>query len=412
MKFLRDAFDGIKPDFMPGGKREKWYPVFETIETFFFTPDHVTTSGSHFRDGVDIKRLMTVVVLALFPALLFGMYNIGYFHFEQLLQLGQIEGYTFMEAFLFGLTKMLPIIIVSYAVGLGIEFIFAMFYGHGIHEGYFVTGMLIPLIVPVDLPLWMLAVSIVFGVVIGKEIFGGTGMNILNPALVVRAFLFFAYPTYMSGDAVWVADAMNVDGMSGATILGQLGTGMADPGLYVAGNLVNNYSVLDMFYGFIPGSIGETSVLAILIGAVIILFSGVGSWRIMLSAVIGGVIMSFLFMLWGDSLTSTDTLFSLKPLMDFGWKHLLVGGFAFGIVFMATDPVSGAQTNTGKWIYGFFIGFLSILLRVLNGFPEAVMLVILLMNVFAPTIDHYVVQASVKRRNKRVEDKIKKALSA
>ncbi|MEN8137985.1 MAG: NADH:ubiquinone reductase (Na(+)-transporting) subunit B [Bacteroidota bacterium] len=399
MKFLRDAFDGIKPDFMPGGKREKFYPVFETIETFFFTPDHVTTSGSHIRDGVDIKRLMTVVVLALFPALFFGMYNIGYFHFEQLVALGQQDSYTFMEAFLFGLWKLLPIIIVSYAVGLGVEFIFAMFYGHGIHEGYFVTGMLIPLIVPVDLPLWMLAVAIVFGVVIGKEIFGGTGMNILNPALVVRAFLFFAYPTFMSGDKVWVAGASEVDGMSGATILGQLGSG-GDAALQV-GSVNHVYSVMDMFVGLIPGSIGETSTIAILIGAVMLLLSGVASWRIILSGIIGGTVMSFLFQLWGAN-----------PLMDFGWKHMLVGGFAFGLVFMATDPVSATQTNTGKWIYGFLIGFLSILLRVLNGFPEAVMLVILLLNVFAPTIDHYVVQASVKRRNKRVEDKIKKALSA
>jgi Na+-transporting NADH:ubiquinone oxidoreductase subunit B len=289
---------------------------------------------------------------------------------------------------------MLPIIIVSYGVGLGVEFIFAMFYGHSIHEGYFVTGMLIPLIVPVDLPLWMLAVAIVFGVVIGKEIFGGTGMNILNPALVVRAFLFFAYPTFMSGDEVWVAGASEIDGMSGATILGQLGSG-------AEAVVSSSYSVMDMFIGFIPGSIGETSTIAILIGAVMLLLSGVASWRIMLSGTIGAVIMSALFILWGAN-----------PLMDFGFNHLLVGGFAFGLVFMATDPVSATQTNTGKWIYGFLIGFLSILLRVLNGFPEAVMLVILLLNVFAPTIDHYVVQASVKRRNKRVEDKIKKALSA
>jgi Na+-transporting NADH:ubiquinone oxidoreductase subunit B len=410
MKFLRDALDGIKPNFTSGGKWEKWNPVFETFETFLFTPDHVTTSGAHIRDGVDVKRLMTVVVLALFPALFFGMYNIGYFHFEQLVALGTQDSYTFMEAFLFGLWKMLPIIIVSYGVGLGVEFIFAMFYGHSIHEGYFVTGMLIPLIVPVDLPLWMLAVAIVFGVVIGKEIFGGTGMNILNPALVVRAFLFFAYPTYMSGDKVWVAGASEVDGMSGATILGQLGSGQ-EAALHV-GATSHAYSVMDMFVGFIPGSIGETSTLAILIGAVLLLASGVASWRIILSGVIGASIMSALFMLWGGALTDASALISLKPLMDFGFKHLLVGGFAFGLVFMATDPVSAAQTNTGKWIYGFFIGFLSILLRVMNGFPEAVMLVILLLNVFAPTIDHYVVQANVKRRKKRVEDRIKKALSA
>ena len=405
MKFLRDALDGIKPNFISGGKWEKWNPVFETFETFLFTPDHVTTSGSHIRDGVDIKRLMTVVVLALFPALFFGMYNIGYFHFEQLVAIGQLPSYTFMEAFLFGLWKMLPIIIVSYGVGLGVEFIFAMFYGHSIHEGYFVTGMLIPLIVPVDLPLWMLAVAIVFGVVIGKEIFGGTGMNILNPALVVRAFLFFAYPTFMSGDKVWVAGASEIDGMSGATILGQLGSG-------AEAVVAQSYSVMDMFIGLIPGSIGETSTLAILIGAVVLLLSGVASWRIMLSGVIGAGIMSALFLLWGGALTDASALHGLKPLMDFGFNHLLVGGFAFGLVFMATDPVSATQTNTGKWIYGFLIGFLSILLRVLNGFPEAVMLVILLLNVFAPTIDHYVVQASVKRRNKRVEDRIKKALSA
>jgi len=398
MKFLRDALDGIKPNFISGGKWEKWNPVFETFETFLFTPDHVTTSGSHIRDGVDVKRLMTVVVLALMPALFFGMYHIGYFHFEQLVALGQQDSYTFMEAFLFGLWKMLPIILVSYGVGLGIEFIFAMFYGHSIHEGYFVTGMLIPLIVPVDLPLWMLAVAIVFGVVIGKEIFGGTGMNILNPALVVRAFLFFAYPTYMSGDKVWVAGASEIDGMSGATILGQLGSG-AEAVFPTAGGAA--YSVMDMFIGLIPGSIGETSTIAILIGAAMLLLSGVASWRIILSGTIGAVAMSGLFILWGAN-----------PLMDFGFNHLLVGGFAFGLVFMATDPVSASQTNTGKWIYGFLIGFLSILLRVLNGFPEAVMLVILLLNVFAPTIDHYVVQANVKRRNKRIEERIKKALSA
>lgn len=390
MKFLRNSLDGIKPNFAPGGKWERWNPVFETFETFLFTPDHVTTSGSHIRDGVDIKRLMTVVVLALLPALFFGMYNIGYFHFEQLVALGEQSSYTFMEAFLFGLWKMLPIILVSYAVGLGVEFIFAMFYGHSIHEGYFVTGMLIPLIVPVDLPLWMLAVSIVFGVVIGKEIFGGTGMNILNPALVVRAFLFFAYPPFMSGDKVWVAGASTIDGMSGATILGQLGSG-ADAALQV-GTLNHTYSIMDMFVGFIPGSIGETSTFAILIGAFILIVSSVASWRIIFSGFLGAVAMSLLFMVWGAN-----------PLMDFGLKHLLVGGFAFGLVFMATDPVSAAQTNTGKWIYGFLIGFLSILLRVLNGFPEAVMLVILLLNVFAPTIDHYVVQANVKRRNKRLE---------
>ncbi|MCK5906181.1 MAG: RnfABCDGE type electron transport complex subunit D, partial [Flavobacteriales bacterium] len=301
MKFLRDALDGIKPNFISGGKWEKWNPVFETFETFLFTPDHVTTSGSHIRDGVDIKRLMTVVVLALFPALFFGMYNIGYFHFEQLVAIGQLPSYTFMEAFLFGLWKMLPIIIVSYGVGLGVEFIFAMFYGHSIHEGYFVTGMLIPLIVPVDLPLWMLAVAIVFGVVIGKEIFGGTGMNILNPALVVRAFLFFAYPTFMSGDKVWVAGASEIDGMSGATILGQLGSG-------AEAVVAQSYSVMDMFIGLIPGSIGETSTLAILIGAVVLLLSGVASWRIMLSGVIGAGIMSALFLLWGGALTDASAL--------------------------------------------------------------------------------------------------------
>lgn len=376
MKFLRDKIDQIKKPFGKGQKLEKYAPAVNALDTFLYVPNHTTKHGAHIRDAVDLKRTMITVVVALLPALVFGIWNAGY---QSLSQIQEVV--PFMDAFMHGLWKVLPMIAVSYGVGLAIEFAFAIFRGHEVNEGYLVTGLLIPMIMPVDLPLWMLALSVIFAVLIGKEAFGGTGMNILNPALTARAFAFFAYPTWMSGDKVWVSDAYTTDAISGETILGSL-----------AANESVSYSLMDMFNGFIPGSISETSVLMILIGALVLIVTGVGSWRIIVSGFIGAAVMAFLFELWGAN-----------SLMQFGLNHLLVGGLAFGIVFMATDPVTGAQTNRGKWIYGFLIGFLSIMIRVFNpAYPEGVMLAILLMNVFAPTIDHYVVEGNVKRRKKRL----------
>jgi len=385
MNFLRKQLDKIKPHFDKGGRYEKFAPAFSGIDTFLFVPNHTTKKGAHIRDGVDLKRVMITVVIALLPALFFGMWNIGYQHFSQIAN----SDMSFMALFIYGALKMLPMILVSYGVGLGIEFAFAIYRGHEVNEGYLVTGLLIPMIMPIDLPLWMLAVSVVFAVVIGKEAFGGTGMNILNPALVARAFALFSYTGFMSGDQIWVTDAA-VDGLSGETILGTL-----------ALNKETSTSVLDMFMGYMPGSIGETSVLMILVGAAILLFTGIASWRIMISSVIGAAFVGFVFNLIGSD---TNALF------NFPWyQHLLVGGFAFGMVFMATDPVSAAQTNKGKWIYGFLIGVFAILIRVVNPtLPEGVMMAILLMNVFAPTIDHYVIQSNVKRRQKRLT-KLQKA---
>lgn len=378
MNFIRKNLDKIKKPFEKGGKFEKFYPAFYAFETFLFVPNHTTKSGSHIRDAVDLKRTMVTVIIALIPALLYGIYNTGYQYF---IQTG-LE-FTFLDSFLHGLYKILPMIIVSYVVGLSIEFGFAVYRGHPVNEGYLVTGLLIPMIMPVDMPLWMLAISVIFAVLIGKEAFGGTGMNILNPALTARAFAFFAYPTYMSGDKVWVSEASNIDAISGETILGAL-----------AGGQNIDYSSMQMFWGSIPGSVAETSVLFVLIGAALLLYTGVGSWRIMLSSIIGASLVGFLFNLWGAN-----------DLMSFEWyNHLIVGGFAFGIVFMATDPVSAAQTQRGKWIYGFLIGALCILIRVFNpAYPEGVMLAILLMNVFAPTIDHYVIQSNINKRKKRWE---------
>ena len=384
MKFLRKKLDKIKPLFDKGGKYEKYAPAFYGIDTFLFTPNHTTKTGAHIRDGNDLKRLMIVVVIALLPALFFGMWNVGYQHFSQITG----SDMSFLHLFIYGALKMTPMIIVSYAVGLGIEFGFAIFRGHEVNEGYLVTGMLIPMIMPIDMPLWMLAVAVVFAVIIGKEAFGGTGMNILNPALVARAFALFSYTGFMSGDKIWVTDA-TVDGLSGETILGTLALGKE-----------TTTSVMDMFMGYMPGSVGETSVLMILIGAAILLFTGVASWRIMLSSVIGASLMGLIFNAFGSE---------TNALINFPWyQHLLIGGFAFGMVFMATDPVSSAQTNKGKWIYGFLIGVFAILIRVVNPtLPEGVMMAILLMNVFAPTIDHYVIQGNIKRRQKRL--KLKKA---
>ena len=376
MNFLRNQLDKIKPHFDKGGKFEKYAPAFNGIDTFLFVPNHTTKFGAHIRDGIDLKRVMITVVIALLPALIFGMWNIGYQNMG--------DGQGFMDYFIFGAIRFLPMIIVSYGVGLGIEFAYAVFRGHDVNEGYLVTGLLIPMIMPIDLPLWMLAVSVVFAVILGKEAFGGTGMNILNPALVARAFALFSYAPYMSGNTVWVADSV-ADGVSGETILGSL-----------AGGTTPEYGWFDMFMGYIPGSVGETSVLMILIGAALLLFAGIASWRVMISCLLGASLMGLLFNAIGSE---------TNELLNFPWwQHLLAGGFAFGLVFMATDPVSAAQTTKGKWIYGFLIGVFAILIRVVNPtLPEGMMMAILLMNVFAPTIDHYVIEGNVKRRKKRLQ---------
>jgi Na+-transporting NADH:ubiquinone oxidoreductase subunit B len=381
MEWIRQKLDKFKEPFAKGKKLEKYSPAINALDTFLFTPNHTTRKGAHVRDAVDLKRVMITVVIALLPVLLFSMWNVGYQYLKQI----QPE-VDFWDAFGHGALEILPMIVVSYAVGLGIEFAFAIFRGHEVNEGYLVTGLLIPMIMPVGLPLWMLAISVVFAVIIGKEAFGGTGMNILNPALTARAFAFFAYPTYMSGNQVWVMNAANVDGVSGETILGTLAAGQPV-----------EYTTMDMFWGMIPGSVSETSAALCLLGALFLIFTKVGSWRIMLSAVVGASVMGLIFNalpamgLEGNSLT------------NFPWyNHLLAGGLAFGIVYMATDPVSAAQTYKGKWVYGFLIGFLSVMIRVFNpAYPEGVMLAILLMNVFAPTIDHYVIQGNIKRRVKR-----------
>ena len=386
---------------------KKMAPAFAAFHTFLFTPDETTHSGAHVRGADDLKRTMNMVILALVPVLLFSMFNAGYQHFAAIdaannvsRELSIWENFLTWDNFWIGIIKVLPLVVVSYGVGLGVEFIFAIIKGHEVEEGYLVTGMLVPLIVPIDTPLWMLAISVIFGVVIGKEVFGGTGMNILNPALTIRAFLFFAYPTWMSGDKVWVYEAVEragtADAISGETVLGAL----------AQNNLAElNYSVSDMFFGFIPGSVGETSTFLILLGGLFLVFSKIASWRIMLSAVIGSLVMGYIFNIIVDMGIITGSS-SFYGLMSFEyWQHLLVGGLAFGIVYMATDPVTGSQTNRGKWVYGFLIGFLSVMIRVFNpAYPEGVFLAILLMNVFAPTIDHYVVKANIKKRLKRLKN--------
>ena len=376
MEFLRNRLDTLKKPFAKGEKLEKFAPAINAFDTFLFVPNHTTQKGAHIRDAVDLKRTMVTVIIALLPALVYGIYNTGYQYYSQ-----TGETFTFLDAFIHGAWKIVPMIAVSYIVGLAIEFAFAIYRGHEVNEGYLVTGLLIPMIMPVDIPLWMVALSVAFAVLIAKEAFGGTGMNILNPALTARAFAFFAYPTYMSGNKVWVSEAGAVDGISGETILGTL----------AAGGQVN-YSMFDMFQGAIPGSIAETSTLWVLAGALVLIATGVASWRIMVGGVLGAALVGFLFNLWGAN-----------ALMSFSWmNHLVVGGFAFGIVFMATDPVSAAQTQKGKWIYGFLVGVFCILIRVFNpAYPEGVMLAILLMNVFAPTIDHYVVEGNISKRKKR-----------
>ena len=389
MKAIRNWFDKQKPALEKGGKFHKFKSGLGAIETFLFVPNHTTKQGTHIRDYVDLKRTMSVVILALIPTLLFGMYNVGYQHFTATGQ--QIS---FWPVFIFGLLKVLPIVIVSYVVGLGIEIAAAQMRGHQVNEGYLVTGMLIPLVLPVTTPLWMVAIAVAFSVVFAKEVFGGTGMNIWNPALVARAFLFFAYPSQMSGDTVWVSlgDKAIIDGFSGATPLSQAAAAAAKPIAEVASNHGISYSIMDMFLGFIPGSIGETSKLAILIGAAILLLTRIGSWKIMLSTILGGLFMGTIM-----------NIFAVNSYMTVPvWQHLIMGGFLFGAVFMVTDPVSGAQTSRGKWIYGFLIGIFAIMIRVVNpAYPEGIMLAILIMNMFAPLIDYYVVQGNIKRRLKR-----------
>ena len=388
MNGLRNFVDKIKPTFEKGGKLGFLHSTFDAFETFLFVPNTVTRRGAHVRDCVDLKRVMIMVVIALVPAMLFGIWNTGYQH-----SLAFGLNWGFWNIVLYGLVKVLPLYIVSYLVGLGIEFVSAQIQGHEVNEGYLVSGMLIPLIVPVDVPLWMLAIAVAFAVIIGKEVFGGTGMNIWNPALLTRAFLFFSYPSKMSGETIWtggVTRFMNegvafqagnglVDGFSGATPL-------ANPTL---ANLEPQF--MDMVLGTIPGSVGETSVIAILIGAFILIWTGVASWKIMLSSVIGGLAIGYL----GYAAGATDL-----P----GYYQLVMGGFLFGTVFMATDPVTSAQTECGKWIYGFLVGALAVTVRIWNpGYPEGMMLAILLMNTFAPLIDHYVVEGSIKRRAKKVK---------
>lgn len=378
-------------------KGTKMAPAFNALHTFLYLPNETTHNGTHIKAADDLKRTMNTVILALVPCLLFGMFNAGYQHY---LALGEPVDFLSWDSLYIGIIKVLPLVVVSYGVGLAIEFLFAVIKGHEVEEGYLVTGMLVPLIVPIDLPLWMLAVAVAFGVVIGKEVFGGTGMNILNPALTVRAFLFFAYPTWMSGDKVWVHGAVEragtADAISGETILGSY-----------AQNQEVVYSLSDMFFGFIPGSIGETSKLLIILGGLFLIFTKVGSWRIMLSTVIGALVMGLIFNGVVDVgwIGETSKFYGLMSVPF--WQHLIIGSILFGAVYMATDPVTASQTNKGKWIYGFLIGFISIMIRVFNpAYPEGVFLAILLMNVFAPTIDHYVIQANVKKRMKRLKPNV------
>jgi Na+-transporting NADH:ubiquinone oxidoreductase subunit B len=397
VKFLENIVHKMEPKFAKGSKLEKWHPVFESFSTLAFTPNIVTKKGSHIRDGVDLKRTMMTVIIALIPCLLFGIYNAG--HWEMVAETGNRDLVFWADQgakIMAGLAIVLPLIVVSYGVGLTVEFIFGIIKGHSLHEGFLVSGMLIPLVMPADVPLWMVAVATVFAVVIGKEIFGGTGMNIVNVALTARAFLFFAYPTSMSGDKVWMAgQEANVDGFTGSTALGDLASFMSDKPVFE--NLdayTNSYSFYDSMIGMIPGSIGETSVIAILIGAAILLVTGVGSFRIMASFFIGGYLMGLgLNAVGGNAFLDLPAHF-----------HLAIGGFAFGAVFMATDPVTAAQTANGKIIYGLFGGIIAVLIRVLNpAYPEGVMLAILFMNIMAPIIDHYVVQGNIKRRLKRLK---------
>ena len=385
MSALRNYLNKIKPNFEKDGKLHAFHSLFDGFETFLYVPNKTAKNGVHIHDAIDSKRIMSMVVLALMPALLFGMYNVGY---QNYLAAGTLADASFLSIFFFGFLAVLPKILVSYIVGLGIEFAWAQWKGEEIQEGFLVSGILIPMIIPVNCPLWILAIAVAFAVIIGKEIFGGTGMNIFNPALICRAFLFFAYPSMMSGDKVWVADETIfglgnnlVDGFTQATPLAEVGLGVnpVDTGT----------SLCDMICGFIPGSIGETSVIAIALGACLLLITGIASWKTMLSVFVGGTLMALIFTATGSTVIPW-------------YEHLVLGGFAFGAVFMATDPVTSARTETGKWIYGLLIGVMAIVIRVMNpGYPEGMMLAILLMNMFAPTIDHFVVERNISKRMKR-----------
>jgi Na+-transporting NADH:ubiquinone oxidoreductase subunit B len=405
MKALRKLLDKQHKLFAKGGKLEKLYPLYEAGDTFVFTPGTVTKGPSHVRDALDLKRMMIMVVVALVPAVLAGVYNVGYQAHKAIAggalplddwQTGlyaKLVGETFDPANIFacllhGSLYYLPVLLVTFLVGGNAEAVFSIIRKHDINEGFLVTGMLFPLILPPTIPLWQVAMGILFGVIVGKEIFGGTGMNFLNPALTARAFLFFAYPAQISGDKVWIAAQTGADGYSGATWLARAAE--SGPAAFVPGQI----TWLDAFLGRIPGSIGETSTLACLIGAVILIATGIGSWRIMAGVVGGSFVAATLL-----NLVASTT----NPLLHvpFYW-HIVLGGWAFGAVFMATDPVSAAHTNTGRWIYGFFIGLLAILIRVVNpAYPEGMMLAILFMNLFAAFIDHFVVQANIKRRRAR-----------
>ena len=387
-------------------KGTKMAPAFNALHTFLYLPNEITHSGSHVRAADDLKRTMNMVIMALVPCLIFGIFNAGYQHNLQTMPeitkaMSFFSGeFWNLDNFSVGAWKVIPLVLVSYGVGLAVEFLFAVIKGHEVEEGYLVTGMLVPLIVPVDIPLWMLSVAVIFGVVIGKEVFGGTGMNILNPALTIRAFLFFAYPTWMSGDKVWVTGAVDTvgqpDAITGETILGSLAQGKGYMDL----------SMMDQFLGFIPGSVGETSKILIIIGALILIFSKIGSWRIIFSTLVGALTMGLIFngVVAAEWIGESSKFYGLMNVPF--WQHLIIGSILFGAVYMATDPVTASQTNKGKWIYGFLIGFISIMIRVFNpAYPEGVFLAILLMNVFAPTIDHYVLQGNIKRRAKRLKVK-------
>ena len=381
MSALRNYLNKIKPNFEPEGKLHAFRSIFDGFETFLYVPNTTAKTGVNIHDAIDSKRIMSMVVIALMPAMLFGMYNVGY---QNYLAAGTLANASFFEVFFYGFLAVLPKILVSYIVGLGIEFAWAQWKGEEIQEGYLVSGILIPLIVPIGCPLWMLALACAFSVIFCKEIFGGTGMNLFNPAIAARMFLFFAYPSKMTGDTVWVAQDSIFglgntlpDTFTAATPLGQLAQGI-NP----------NASICDMICGFIPGSIGETSVIAIAIGAVILLWTGIASWRTMLSVFVGGAALALLFEQTGQSMT--------------WWHHFVMGGFAFGAVFMATDPVTSCRTTTGQYIYGFLIGAMAIIIRVMNaGYPEGMMLAIFFGNMIAPTIDHFVVERNISKRMKR-----------
>ncbi len=398
MKFLRNIFDNAHKTLNSSEKTKKFFPLVDAFDTLMFTPNHVTKKGSHVRDAMDLKRTMMLVIIALVPCLLFGIYNTGYQHYRVL---GVLEIISFWEIILKGALVVLPLVVVSYGAGLFVEFIFAIKNGHAVQEGFLVSGMLIPLCMPADVPLWMVAVATIFAVVIGKEVFGGTGMNILNVALTARAFLFFAHPTKMSGNEVWVTGFSEmkagglVDSSSGATALGDLASFMQDtPALENTQAFQAKYSFIDCFLGLIPGSVGETSALMCIIGAALLLWTGIASWRVISSFFIGGFVMATILNLVGG-----NGYFELPAL-----HQLMIGGFMFGMVFMATDPVTAAHTNAGKFVYGFLGGFLGILIRMVNpAYPEGIMLAILIANVFAPLIDHVVIQSNINKRLKRLK---------